>query len=469
MRSRLFVILTLLIGLLLVAGLTAQDDTRPFLGITFDPADSGVVVTSIVPDSAAATAGLENGDIITAINGEAVSADDLAAAIGELSAGDNVTLDVVRGDETLTLDALLQARPDVERRFQVNPFERMERAFLGVSLNVTDDGVTIAEVTPDSPAAEADLQVDDIITAINGEAIEDAAGAAELIGEMEPGDTVTLDITRAGEAMTVEATLGSWFQSNFEMAIPGDAVIFDGENWRILGLSEDSTLAAAGLQSGDTITAINGESVDPAALADLLAETDGDVTLTVEREGETLDISVAAADLEAFNTFRFFGGRGMPMPFGEGEMPFNFGFAPGSVRLGVMFENIDETVAADNDLSVTEGALIKEVLEESAAEAGLQVGDVVTAVNGDVIDAERTLRDRLIAYEAGDTITLDVLRADETLIVDVTLAAVEMGADMMPFFEGMPFDFGEGGFPRFFFGPDGGGFRSDPAEPAPNV
>jgi C-terminal processing protease CtpA/Prc len=203
----------------------------------------------------------------------------------------------------------------------------------------------------------------------------------------------------------------------------------------------------------------------------LLAEPDSEVTLTVERADETLDITVTAADLDVFNAFGMFGRRGEFRPFPDGEMPFRFDFAPGSVRLGVMFETIDATVAADNDLSVTEGALITDVLVDSAAaEAGLQVGDVVTAVNGDVVDAERTLRDRLVAYEAGDTITLDVLRADETLSVDVTLAAVEMNADNLPFFglDELPFEFGEGGFPRFFFGPDGN-VRPEPAQPVPNV
>jgi membrane-associated protease RseP (regulator of RpoE activity) len=176
-----------------------------------------------------------------------------------------------------------------------------------------------------------------------------------------------------------------------------------------------------------------------------------------------------AADLEILNGFRFFGGRGEFLPFQEGDMPFSFDFAPANVRLGVLFQVIDETVAADNDLSVTEGALLTEVLADSAAaEAGLQVGDVVTAVDGDRIDAERTLRDRLLAYEGGDTVTLDVLRGDETLSVDVTLEAVEMNAGSLPFLNELPFSFGEDGLPRFFFGPDRE-FRFDPPQPAPNV
>ena len=55
------------------------------------------------------------------------------------------------------------------------------------------------------------------------------------------------------------------------------------------------------------------------------------------------------------------------IPFRDGDVPFRFNFAPDNVRLGVMFQIIDETVAADNDLNVTDGALVTEVLEDSAA------------------------------------------------------------------------------------------------------
>jgi S1-C subfamily serine protease len=77
--------------------------------------------------------------------------------------------------------------------------------------------------------------------------------------------------------------------------------------------------------------------------------------------------------------------------------------------------------------------LITEVVEGSpAAEAGLQVGDIVTAVDGDRVDFEHTLRDRLFAYEPGDTVTLDVLRDGETLQIQVTLGEPQMGG-FLPF------------------------------------
>jgi C-terminal processing protease CtpA/Prc len=136
---------------------------------------------------------------------------------------------------------------------------------------------------------------------------------------------------------------------------------------------------------------------------------------------------------------------------------------PGGVRLGVQYQDLNEEIAAEHDLEVTEGALITAVLPDSpAAEAGLQVDDVVVAVEGDAVDARRTLRERLLAYDPGETITLDILRAGEPLSIDVTLAEVNL-REMLEGLD-LPFDF-DGEFPRFFFGPHGG-IQIEPVQPS---
>jgi putative serine protease PepD len=55
--------------------------------------------------------------------------------------------------------------------------------------------------------------------------------------------------------------------------------------------------------------------------------------------------------------------------------------------------------------------------------AGLKVGDVVTAVDGDKVDAKHTLAVRMVAYGPGDTLTLTVVRGGNTMQMPVTLAA----------------------------------------------
>ncbi len=112
------------------------------------------------------------------------------------------------------------------------------------------------------------------------------------------------------------------------------------------------------------------------------------------------------------------------------------------------FQAIDAQVAQQNHLTVTEGALITAVEPGTPAEtAGLQVGDVVTAVDGEKVDPEHTLRDRLIAYEPGDTVTLAVLRDGQSQDIQATLDEPQLPAgmaQMMPFMNP-----GQGGGFRF--------------------
>ena len=126
------------------------------------------------------------------------------------------------------------------------------------------------------------------------------------------------------------------------------------------------------------------------------------------------------------------GGERLPLPFGqgglgipralpfEGQLPSEFG-AP-RAYLGVRFEPVNQELAEKEQLGVAEGAIIREVTPDSpAAKAGLQVGDVVTAVNGEPVDAQHTLRDRVAAHQPNQAIELTVRRGAEKLKLSVTL------------------------------------------------
>jgi 2-alkenal reductase len=90
--------------------------------------------------------------------------------------------------------------------------------------------------------------------------------------------------------------------------------------------------------------------------------------------------------------------------------------------LGVQYEELNPQAAIEKSLSVTEGALLQEVVGGSpAAQAGLQVGDIITAVNGQHIDERHPLVSLLIEHVAGDTISLEILRDGTTFQTDLTL------------------------------------------------
>jgi serine protease Do len=69
-------------------------------------------------------------------------------------------------------------------------------------------GVLLTNVIPDSPAAQAGLKENDVVTEINGQRIEGALQFRRLIHEIPAGRTVQLGIIRDGRAQNISATLG---------------------------------------------------------------------------------------------------------------------------------------------------------------------------------------------------------------------------------------------------------------------
>ena len=91
--------------------------------------------------------------------------------------------------------------------------------------------------------------------------------------------------------------------------------------------------------------------------------------------------------------------------------------------LGITFQQITPTEAATLDIDVEHGALVVEIQPGPAQDAGLQVDDVITHIDGDEVNEDATLTDLLFEYDPGDTVELTVHRPStgETLTLDVTL------------------------------------------------
>jgi S1-C subfamily serine protease len=103
------------------------------------------------------------------------------------------------------------------------------------------------------------------------------------------------------------------------------------------------------------------------------------------------------------------------------ELPF--GDETDKPYLGVRFLTITPELAADERLSTDQGALIRQVIRGSpAARAGLEIGDIITAVEGESVTADEPLAEHILAFEPGDRIELDLLRNGRSLSIEVRLA-----------------------------------------------
>lgn len=78
------------------------------------------------------------------------------------------------------------------------------------------EGAAVKSIEEDSPAAEAGLKENDIITAINGTKISGSKELVDVVGDASTGDELLLAVYRQGESLEVKVTVGEQVKSALE-------------------------------------------------------------------------------------------------------------------------------------------------------------------------------------------------------------------------------------------------------------
>ena len=187
-------------------GVSVQDLT-PDLARAFNiPADQGAVIAQVSPRSAAARAGLKEGDVVLRINDRTIrDGSSLRNAIGLLDVGEAVRLDILRDGQPLTLNAkvgeYVPAKADGD---DIDP--RLAGAFFedigpNSPLFGKVQGILVAKVESGSPAARAGLRPNDIITTLNRQQV---SSTDELRRTAGSGDALLVNLIRGrGELLLV--------------------------------------------------------------------------------------------------------------------------------------------------------------------------------------------------------------------------------------------------------------------------
>lgn len=84
-------------------------------------------------------------------------------------------------------------------------------------------GAAVRSVEADSPAAKAGLEENDIITEVDGTAINSSTELVNYIGEKTPGDELTFKVYRQGEELELTVTIGEKTQSAMPTTTTDDA------------------------------------------------------------------------------------------------------------------------------------------------------------------------------------------------------------------------------------------------------
>jgi serine protease Do len=177
--------------------------TRGWLGVQIQPVTAGIaeglgmkkaqgaLVDEVKSDSPAAKAGLESGDVITAVNGSSVKdARELTCTISAAAPKSTVKLDILRNGQAKSLEVALGQMPgEHQAKAEITGPTEGEGFHLGVMLAPADrddpdaQGVTITAVDPDGAAAQQGLEPGDVILKVNGAEVSSPSQVREALAD----------------------------------------------------------------------------------------------------------------------------------------------------------------------------------------------------------------------------------------------------------------------------------------------
>ncbi len=275
-------------------GVSAMAITKPMAFTRRYPDTKGVVITSMRPGSAPdkAKPSLAGGDVIIEIGGKTV--EDLAS-FGELMAANSkskaLSVRFRRGkrDMVTVLDMSKPPRPPRNTE--------LAKAWMGIRTQVLTTkvakaldlegkkGFRVTRILPGTEAASSDLKVGDILTALNGEALDayrlqDAQVLTRKVEDLEIGSEAKLSVIRAGKPMEITVSLEETPNTAADARGAEDPVLEykvremtfldrvnndlpkDYQGLIISAVTSGSWAQVANLRAGDILLKINDETVD---------------------------------------------------------------------------------------------------------------------------------------------------------------------------------------------------------------
>ncbi|HNP37071.1 MAG TPA: Do family serine endopeptidase [Woeseiaceae bacterium] len=172
---------------------------------------------------------------------------------------------------------------------QILEYGEVKRGLLGVTISTldaaaaealgahVDKGALITEISPNSAAEKAGLQVEDIIVEVNDKKISDNRELMNVIGLKSPGDSVSIKYVRNGKTRSTNAILGQRIAvtsagGDIHPGLAGAQFATNtatsGDGVEVTSVDADSPAAQRGLRDGDVIIAVNRVAVN--SMADLI-------------------------------------------------------------------------------------------------------------------------------------------------------------------------------------------------------
>jgi serine protease Do len=181
----------------------------------------GALVDEPQSDSPAAKAGIKAGDVITAVNGDAVKdSRDLAQKIGKMAPGTSVKFSILRDGNKMTITLTLGKMPSKQQQAKAGTSQdesSTDVPHLGLTLAPAKDvagsgdkGVVVTEVEPDGPAASHGIQTGDVILGVAGKTVANVSDLRKALADAKASGkhNVLMRVKRANGTSFVALPLG---------------------------------------------------------------------------------------------------------------------------------------------------------------------------------------------------------------------------------------------------------------------
>lgn len=196
---------------IIIESLSEQNRAEVFKGV-----DKGVVVRTIQADTPAAKSDLRPADVITDVDGVQVgSARELQNEILKKKIGAQVNLGVWRNGKKTTVSVTTEELPTDTSKLASNqppstPGESNVASSFGLQVQdvspelkqelglKSDSGVVVTEVTPNSPAAVADIQTGDVITEVGRNQVTNTGSFQKALADQKGKPNLLLLLDRKG-------------------------------------------------------------------------------------------------------------------------------------------------------------------------------------------------------------------------------------------------------------------------------
>jgi serine protease Do len=190
-------------------GVEAQSVSKAMSAALHLDASKGALVASVVPDSPAAKAGLQPGDVIQTVDGKTIADPrELAVDVAGVKPGTDTALEILRDGQAKRITVSLTALPsDGQDGNAAEPSKGIGLALAPLSPDMRSQldlpgrtqGALVARVMPGSPADQAGLQPGDVVLGVGTNAVSNPEEAVKAIRSATAGGhTAALRVLRDG-------------------------------------------------------------------------------------------------------------------------------------------------------------------------------------------------------------------------------------------------------------------------------